>query len=272
MGAIHELGEEYRCFRLEHPRLGLLFLLGDLLGLLFKLGLCLGFLYLCWYITNRNPVLENQTAATVSSGPTAVDTAELTTERIALLEKIAAQSAATAVDLPASAGSSAQSLKASLVIGRAVSTGSAERIVQVQSLPADAAPPGYTEVDEIPTVYSAHVDTEVSFLKPPAPTESSDWVLEQSADNYTVQVALTVNFDFLVEYTARLPGEYAAAIYPERRNDKSNLQYSLILGSFPSLQTAEEVLSSLPKNIKRYGAHTRKLEDIQKNIGGFFKR
>jgi len=272
MGFIHELGEEYRYFRSRNPRLRWLFLLGDLAGLLVKLALFAGFMYLLWYVVNRNPVQgqgETIDAAPVASIP------ELTAERVALLEKIASRGAVAASGLLGSVepeSVTAASANITSGISEVVSSQSAEPVVQVESRPGIAATLGYIEVDEIPTVFSAAGETEERFFQPTAPTESLDWVLNQSAEDYTLQLAVTVNVSFLSGFSRRLPKEHITAIYPERRNTNNNVQYSLSLGRFPDLQSAQDALASMPNSLKRYGAHARKFDDIQKNLRALFVR
>jgi len=295
MSIIHELREDYRYYRSENPQFRLLFLLGDLLGLLFRLALFAAFVYLCWYIVSRNPVPEQQPAADLPTPtPTPMATTpELTAGRIALLEKIASQGSTTASGLVGSVESSPADLTAPgtedrVIEDRAIE-GEAETgltttpesevpalienqsdlpLVQVESQTGFAARSGYVEVDEIPTVYLTPTDGEPAgdFFRPAAPIESSGWLRKQIAEYYTIQLALTVNVDFLVEFAELMPAEHVAAIYPEKRISDNNLQYSLSLGSFPDLQEAEEALSSLPNNFKRYGAHARLFGDIQKNL------
>lgn len=279
MGFIHELGEEYRYFRSRNPRLRWLFLLGDLAGLLVKLALFAGFMYLLWYVVNRNPVQgqgETIDAAPVASIPElTADIPELTAERVALLEKIASRGAVAASGLLGSVESesvTAASANITSGISEVVSSQSAEPVVQVESRPGIAATLGYIEVDEIPTVFSAAGETEERFFQPTAPTESLDWVLNQSAEDYTLQLAVTVNVSFLSGFSRRLPKEHITAIYPERRNTNNNVQYSLSLGRFPDLQSAQDALASMPNSLKRYGAHARKFDDIQKNLRALFVR
>jgi len=263
MSNIHEWREDYRHYRSEHPQFRWLFLLGDLLGLLVKLALFAGFAYMCWYLLSRNPAPEQQVVLSAQPKPT-VTAPELTAGRIALLEKIASQGNSTASGLVGSVEFSSSDLSAST---------EGAPVVQVESRSGIAARSGYVEVDEIPTVYlsPSEAEPEDNFFQPPSPTESSAWVRRQKAGDYTIQLALTVNVEFLVEFAKLLPPAHVAAIYPERRLSKKHLQYSLSLGSFPSLESSEKMLSSLPNNLKRYGAHSRVFDDIHKNLDLFVR-
>ena len=285
MSIFHELQEDYRYYRHRNPQYRLLFLLGDLAGLLVKLALFAGFLYLCWYIINRNPLPPPQTglnaAAVTSEAASETTSPALTSGRIALLEKIASEGSATASGLIGSVSPGGdrsytvadQPVPAvpGKVARRADSFGDqiTQPVVQVES--GIALNSGYIEVDEIPTVFIETGDTTEDIFIPPAPAESGRWVRNQSPSDYTVQLALTVNVDFLLAFSKRLPSEHIAAIYPERRTDKGDFQYSLSLGSFTDLQSAEKVLSSLSKNLKRYDAHTRKFGEIQKNLDALIR-
>jgi len=226
MSAIHELREDYRHFRVEHPRLRGLFLLGDLVGLLIKLALFAGFLFLCWYIVSRGPTDGPAATATVpepvaqQSLETAQDPSqELTDERVALgLIGSAA---------PATGGNQAdrQADQSQELTLRAFGP------VQVESFADNNALAGYEVSDDIPTAAldnretgqpSAGIEVSGGFsdeiFEPAGDVENGLWVLGQDNGDFTMQLALTVNVEFLVDYAGKLPVEHVASIFPERRN------------------------------------------------------
>lgn len=270
MGAVHELREEYRYFKGTHPRYRWLFLVVDFASLLIKLSLFFGFVALCWYILNRGPA-PLTTGQNASEQTTDEASQKLTDERIALLREIASPDSALA----------GENLSATTVEPPGGP-------VQVASISADSTTV-LVETDEIPTVYidpsieyggdlsGADIsagDLNASFAEnifQPEGTESGKWILSQNAEDYTIQLALTVNVEFLVEFARKLPTEYVAAIYPERLNSNGDIQYSLSLGSFPSNRSAEAVLTGLPNELKRYGAHTRTFQEVQTNTSGFLR-
>ena len=266
MSFIHDVLDDYRHFRTDHPELRWLFLIGDLLNALVKLAVFAGFFYVCWYVISRNPPQDAVTAEATRSEPRA-EAPELSSGRIAVLEEIASQDRSTGSGLVGSVETSPAELAEPSAVGQVISLQSAEPVVQVESQPDTTA--NYVEVDEIPTVFSTPTETVDKYFNPLAPIENVNWVLDQSSERYTVQLAMTVNTSFLVQFTSRTPEEHVAAIYPERRIGDDKIQYSLALGSFPDLKSAEDALSSLPDSLKRYGAHSRKFDDIQRTISPF---
>lgn len=305
MGAIHELFDDYRHYRQAHPEYRLLFLLGDLVTLLLKLAVFAGFLYLCWYLVSRNPqgaeALVPQSKNPVSQKAEA--TPELTDERIALLEGIASGNPAPELIGSVVASNGAKKETSAPVISKAFVQASFDEssvsspiqapaqtlmslqtvpttVVQVESRPGRAVRSGYTEIDDIPTVVAVIEKPVASESKrgfkdkifvPPENIEDGSWVFDQNAADYTLQLALTVNVDFLVRFAEKLPSEHVAAIYPERLNRNQGIQYSLILGSFPNRRSAEQLLASLPAALKRYGAHARGFDEAQQNAKSFLQ-
>lgn len=308
MSAIHELREDYRHFRVEHPRLRGLFLLGDLVGLLIKLALFAGFLFLCWYIVSRGPTDGPAATATVpepvaqQSLETAQDPSqELTDERVALLRQIANQTGTESERSEGLLGSvSSDSGSRGLIGSAAPATGGnqADRQadqsqeltlrafgpVQVESFADNNALAGYEVSDDIPTAAldnretgqpSAGIEVSGGFsdeiFEPAGDVENGLWVLGQDNGDFTMQLALTVNVEFLVDYAGKLPVEHVASIFPERRNRQGDIQYSLSLGSFPTKRSAEAALADLSPDLRRYGAHVRDFDEVQANVSTFLQ-
>lgn len=287
MSAIHELREDYRRYRFYHPQYRLLFWLLDVLMFLVKLALFGGFLFLCWYIMSRNPASASRPVAAVSVPAIAVEEVvapALTDERIALLKSIAERSVPESADAVESSvellGSFSQApssnnsdvvdssnLSTSDFVTAASSEVPVPTVVQVESIaPAvtyGEAVPQDSVVPDYP-VLAAYNEVEAS-----NDVEGRDWVLVQTPDYYTVQLALTVNRPFLVEFAKKLPAEYTAAIYPERVNSKGGIQYSLSVGNFQDKAGAEQLLAGLSTYNRRFGAHLRTFGEIQQNVTGF---
>ena len=104
-----------------------------------------------------------------------------------------------------------------------------------------------------------------------ANSENGSWILNQNPSAYTLQLALTTNVEFLVDFARQLQPKFVTVIYPERRNSQGNIQYSLSAGSFSAKAPAEAALSSLSAQVKRYGAHVRPFDEIQGNTSRFLK-
>ncbi len=287
MSAIHELREDFRRYRFYHPQYRLLFWLLDILMFVFQLALFGGFLALCWYIMSRNPASPSRPLAAVSAPAIAVEevvTPELTDERIALLKSIAEEglestsggalnssgellgSYTTASGLNDSKvldSSATANLNASTIVTVAARELPGPTPVQVES--AAAIPVTPLEVvpqDQVPASDENFTDAQDGQL-------GTDWVLTQTPEYYTVQLALTVNRPFLVQFAKDLPSEFTTAIYPERVNSKGGTQYSLSVGNFPDKAGAEKLLAGLSTYNRRFGAHLRTFGEIQQNVANF---
>lgn len=300
MGAIHELREEYRFYQVQHPEYRWLFLIVDVASLLLKLAFFGGLLFLCWYIVSRGPEAGTFNTSGVRKADPVVQTAEpvapaLTDERIALLRQIAGQGAgdgsvkrneATSGDAliglvaPSSLPGSGREIQIpaadipdSSVKMAYVDDQSHQTVVKVETGEGTATST-YIE-DDIPTVYDTPFDTHENAFADnvyiPADTKNGNWVLSQDAEDFTLQLALTSNVEFLVDFARRLPAEYPAAIYPEKQNKHGKIQYSLSAGSFPSKPQAAAALATFPKLLKRYGAHVRSFDDIHSNTSEFLR-
>lgn len=286
MRIAHELREEYRIYRIENPRLRLLFLLGDISILLIKLALFCGFIFLCWYILSRSPYSEkiarapgNVLAATEASE---TDTPELTAERIALLRQIADQEVSSGVPVGGLIGkatvedqaeaditldegfilasSDNQSIKTLVQVETVVDT--VEYSLNQENLPTESGNPAVAE--STVSQFSDEVFVPVN-------AENGSWILNQNPAEYTLQLALTSNVQFLVDFARQLPDEYTTAIYPERRTGRGTIQYSLSAGNFSAKRSGLAALESLSEQTKRFGAHVRRFDEIQANTSRFLK-
>lgn len=291
MGAIHELREEYRFFQSQNPQFRWLFLLLDLTSLLIKLALFGGFLFFCWYLISRSPYAEQtdlfgkREATRQADEVVAESVPELSEERLARLREIAGRDGDSPQGAAALVGKVADQTDQELRLSEESTNKSAKKsdTLTVATFDKPSATPevkvaSVTASDKDRPLVPNKVDSQVDSHTGPVFTEnvyipedieSGSWVLKQNSGDYTIQLALTVNVEFLVDFAAKLPGEYTAAIYPERVNSSDKIQYSLSLGSFPSWRSAEAALAELDENLKRYGAHTRVFGEAQKNISGF---
>ncbi len=295
MGAIHELREEYRFYQVKHPEYRWLFLIVDLASLLLKLALFSGLLFLCWYLISRGPEsgfsdLSGATKApAVNSTLQAAESSspELTDERIALLRQIAGKDSLTAAVEAAATDKvvTTDTVSSEALLGLAVSNSKEDifiasadglpPLVRVETLEDTTVTPRYIETDDIPTVYTAPSATEtIEFadnVYVPADARNGKWVLRQDAGDYTMQLALTANVEFLDYFARGLPEEYTAAIYPERQTTSGQIQYSLSAGSFSTKREAEAALATLSEQLKRYGAHVRAFKEIHDNTSEFLQ-
>lgn len=291
MGAIHELREEYRFFKSQNPQFRWLFLLLELTSLLIKLALFGGFLFFCWYLISRSPYAEQTDLLGKRDTTRPVDEVvagsvpKLSEERLARLREIAGRDGDSPQGADALVGKVADQADKDLRLSEDSTNKSAKNSgtftvatfdnptatpeVKVASVAASdtARPVARSQVDSQVNSEAGPVFTENVYI--PEDIESGSWVLKQNSGDHTIQLALTVNVEFLVDFAGKLPGEYTAAIYPERVNDSGKIQYSLSLGSFPSWRSAEAALADLDENLKRYGAHTRVFGEAQNNISGF---
>jgi len=263
MANIHELREDYRHYRMQNPQYRLLFALGDLVSVLVKLAVLAFLVYALWYLMGRsempasakivaevptaarNGVIVNQT----SFAQTTSDPAELTAERIQLLKRIA---------------------------GEPLVAESTEAPVMVTAQSSQAASP-YADADEEMSsrlVGLATRDFGAEYITPSVDQssrvgEEGFWLRNQSASNYTVQLAMTVNRPFLFSLADELPEGMEASVHLERLNSKGDEQYSLSAGSYATKEQAESALQSLPESVRRFGAHTRSFGEIHKRLDEF---
>lgn len=302
MGAIHELREEYRYYRAENPGYRWLFLLLDLVVLLIKLAAFGGFLFLCWYLVSRSPNAEQ--AGLLGSKAPAADEAvreqvpAISDERLARLREIAGQEVSpedakepalvgNVTAAPESVTTNQPVTGNTTAISIGINQSLSNSAVVVASSEAQPAPVALdtavvvapstlpeVQVESVAVGEPGIVRSEDTFtdnIYIPSDTENGTWVLNQSSGDHTIQLALTVNVEFLENFARKLPPELTAAIYPERINGSGNIQYSLSLGSFPSKRSAEIALAELDENLKRYGAHTRTFDELHSNLANFVR-
>jgi len=266
MGAIHELRADYRHYRLDNPQYRVLFITLDILALLLKLAFFVGFLSVCWTLVNRSSLPPAVTPAGNKSTQQ-MAAPELSQDRIALLQQIAGQSASdkNEPNIPALVRVSVPAEESEIVYRGSYLVSEASSSPVVGSIGSD--PVSTTTVAQVPASSPPNTEPQTSrvVLAERSDTLGRSWVQQQPSGNYTIQLALTANRPFLESFADKLPGNYASAIYPERRT-ADGMQYSLSLGNFPDRPSAESALASLPKVHKRYGAHLRRFDEIQDNL------
>ena len=276
MGAIHELRAEYRHYRVDNPQYRLLFIVVDILALLIKLALFAGVLVASLMLANRGSLPVGVTPVDSKTVPQATVPA-LTGDRIALLKQIAGQPVTPPSD------DNEPSVSALVRVSVPVPPTESEIVYRGAYLVSEEASSspvvGSIVIDQPPGTVVQVAAATASFSEPQAPisvapqgqgdTRGSEWAQQQPSGNFTVQIAMTSNRPFLDSFANKLPAEYISAIYPERRTANGEVQYSLSLGNFPSRSSAESLLSSLPQSDRRYGAHLRRFDDIQRNLSSF---
>ena len=296
MVSIHDLREDFRLFRFYHPQYRLLFALLDLAVLLLKLAVIGMFLFSCWYIAARGFSDEGFSLPLAKTKPVVVrpgvdpsdsehlvgnNTSGLAAERIALLKRIAGQPASHLVltksdaeprTLNAVRADLKTESQADVDAGREVPAKNSfvaddeqsvllpeATVVKVASLPST---PNYNV-----TVEPTTSESDIIFNGGEKSLQGYDWVVDQGRDNFTLQIALTVNRPFLVSFAQKLPSDLIATVFPERITDKGETQYSLAVGNFDSEEGAQSVLDGLPQSVKRYGAHVRSFGNIHDTVG-----
>lgn len=291
MSAIHELRDDFRHYRNEHSEYRLVFVLLDVVILALKMALFAGFVLLCWYLMGRGTPESGYIPANLEAN-VVVEPAEevqpepeLTEERIALLNDIAGRpaeksgEAATVGDVslagsvtPAvNAGTDPSDVARPVVVAQSSNSNAANdtfvtKTLEDQSIPKVIENSAGKIVTE--TSPARVVNVESSAGQSESGVQGAEWVFSQAPENFTVQIALTVNRPFLIRFVDQLPPEYASAVYPARMNDKGGLQYSLSFGSFADEAQAKVALAQLSEANKRYGAHIKQFDEIQQNVSG----
>ncbi len=304
MGAIHELREEYRHYRADRPKLRWLFLLGDLLIVLLKLALFAAFMVACWFLVARGGQPLPSVAVQSSPSEPANAAPELSEDRIALLQEIAARTkvndtsassvdsgveeadttvATEPVDDPVT-GSGKEPVNDLLALNDARTTinddDGSDSIINAQDDSIDGQTRSLALISSAGASITGSVANSDSIIaaepielprvKPDQISEeggSDDfWVSSQPATAYTLQLALTVNRPFLVSFTRGLPDGLTSEIFPTRRTSTGEIQYSLVAGSFSSRARAQEALESLPEDVRRFGAHLRLFSDVHQSL------
>jgi len=163
------------------------------------------------------------------------DTSDLTPERIELLRLIASTDRQTTPSR------------------NVVLAANTDKLVTTKQSKTDRE--AHTDVD-----YHDHYSDGKNF---PDSLNDLDWIYAKNADHYTIQLALTVNRPFLVQFSKQLPSGFSAIVFPEKVNKAGKTQYSLSTGSYPTRELAEAAMKWLPSKILQYGAYPRKFEEMQ---------
>ncbi len=90
------------------------------------------------------------------------------------------------------------------------------------------------------------------------------WILKQNPAQYTIQIGSTTNRPFLVRFAKQLPEGQPYSIYQYVFKDQP--EYGLGYGLFDNTQEANAALADLSQAVRRYGAFTRKIEILHRQI------
>ncbi len=100
---------------------------------------------------------------------------------------------------------------------------------------------------------------------PPATTASdTDWILSRQPTHYTLQILATADkqaIDRLVADTT-FPGR--AAVYGFRNDGRQ--WYNLVVGDYPSLDSARAALQKLPQSVRALNPWVRRFDSVQRVI------
>ena len=89
------------------------------------------------------------------------------------------------------------------------------------------------------------------------------WVKKQAANHYTIQLSRSQDLEWILKLAAseRLPQSITQI---QSTNPNGDKWYTLIYGSFPSFQDAENARKSLPNSLKKWGPKLRRFGEIHK--------
>ncbi|MEJ2142980.1 MAG: SPOR domain-containing protein [Gammaproteobacteria bacterium] len=89
-----------------------------------------------------------------------------------------------------------------------------------------------------------------------------EWVKIQKDTHYTLQLASSTNKKLIEKYYNENQLRGKAGYYRNQR--KGEDWYALVYGSYPSINEANEAVSSLPENLRKWSPWVRKVKDIQR--------
>jgi septal ring-binding cell division protein DamX len=113
--------------------------------------------------------------------------------------------------------------------------------------------------------------------KPPSPASSTaeeqasrgikgrDWVAAQDPQHFTIQLLGSSNEDAVIRFIHMQGIDKQAAYYSEIRNGKP--WFSVIYGSFPSLDAARQAVQQLPAALRKTAPWLRTFRDIHGQLG-----
>lgn len=94
--------------------------------------------------------------------------------------------------------------------------------------------------------------------------KNDTWMLKQNPAHYTIQIGSTVNKPYLISFSEQLPEGQPAAVYEYVFRDRP--EYGLSYGIYNDAEEARAALNALEPGVRRYGAFTRKIEILHRQM------
>ena len=92
--------------------------------------------------------------------------------------------------------------------------------------------------------------------------EPQAWVKDQKATFYTLQLASSTNARLIQKYFEENGLQGKAGYYKNRREGED--WYALVYGAYPSVSAANQAISSLPRDLRKWSPWVRKIGSIQR--------
>jgi len=106
-----------------------------------------------------------------------------------------------------------------------------------------------------PVTLTTHINNEIVL-------EPQQWVRSQNENFYTLQLASSTNAELIKKYFYENSLSGKAGYYKNHREGEN--WYALIYGAYPSVNAANQAISSLPKDLRKWSPWVRKLKTIQR--------
>lgn len=269
-------------FRLQHRYdHRFLFILLDVTGFLFKALLFLAFTWGLWYSAKTVLQIDDRVAAAFSQ-PVAVVASEAPPQQpqvgtaesqkpaqhidtLALhrndipddsdsqLQKALSPPSATPIAEPAVASALSISALPQAAIG------AANRPDHNASNETTSEAGTVDEVVVIPAAALPRSNANVVVLE-------DDWMLAQDGSKYTIQIGSTPNLLFLRRFGLLLPGDQQRAVYHYKNTPDGSPEYGLAWGVYDTVPQAQQVLTLLDEESKRFSPWIRRVRGIQKQM------
>ncbi len=118
-------------------------------------------------------------------------------------------------------------------------------------------PQGAIKAVEFIELPAANVDTGV---------RSGEWMLRQNGQQFTIQLASSVNKERLYKDAETFDSVDPVSFYPFRVNGDKKTVYGFACGIYNSLEEARTAIATQPEVFKQYGPWIRPIGEIQTEI------
>ena len=160
----------------------------------------------------------------------------------------------------------------------AVSLGDGATTSAAQELGGDVEPLTTDRIEGAPLANAKSPESEAPVVEAPAATLDSageaaapagelngeKWLLAQNPDYYVIQIGSTTNRPFLVRFAGLLPEDQPKAVY--QYIFRKSPEYGLSFGLYETKAQANAALEQLSQKARRYGAFSRKISILHKQI------